>query len=292
MSGRPRDGRVAAVFLLPAGLGFVAFYVYPAVRGAWYSLTDWNLLSEPSFVGTANYRELVSDPQFWGSLRATAGFVVLTLSSQLVLALALAAVLHRLTGSLVLRAMLVVPWLVPNVTVGLLWLWLLDTDLGVVNHALRALGGSTQGFLTAPHLALPSVAGITTWSGTGYVALLFYAGMLQIPAEIYETAALDGAGEVRMFFRVTLPLLRPIVALVLVVSVIGSFQVFDVIAVTTAGDPLNLTKVIYFYIYEEAFQNFRMGYATALALSLVVILGALTWVQLRLLRAATSDLAG
>lgn len=285
------DGRSAALFLLPAVIGFVVFYIYPAIRGIYYSTTDWTLLSAPHSVGLANYRKLIHDPQFWSSLRVTCYFVAMTLISQMVLGLALAAIMHRMLRSITVRATLMLPWLVPNVTIGLLWMWMLDTNLGFVNHLIRALGGSTQGFLTDPHLALASIAGITTWSGTGYLSLLFFAGMAQIPYSIYETALLDGAGELRIFFRVTLPLLKPIIALVLVVSVIGSFQVFDVVAVTTAGGPVNLTKVIYYYIYDEAFQHFRMGYASAMALSLVVVLAALTYAQMRLLRASTSDLA-
>jgi len=278
------------LFLLPAVVGFAAFYIYPAIRGTWYSLTDYNLLSAPHYVGLKNFRTLAHDPQFWESLRVTVSFVLMTLASQMIIALGLAGLMHRITRSVLVRAVLLLPWLVPNVTIGLLWMWLLDTNLGFFNELLRSLGGSTQGFLTAPSLALPSVAGITTWAGAGYVALLFYAGMLQIPQHLYESASIDGAGEMRIFFRITLPLLKPIIALVLVVSLIGSFQVFDVVAVTTAGGPINLTKVIYYYIYDEAFRHLRMGYASAAALSLVLILGILTYLQMRLLRASTSDL--
>jgi len=284
------DARAAWLFLLPASVGFLVFYVYPAIRGTYYSLTDWTMLSSPKFVGAANYDKLIHDPQFWSSVAITLEFVLLTLVSQLVLALLLAGIMHRLTRSVVVRAVLLLPWLVPNVTIGLLWMWVLDTNLGFVNNVIRSLGGPTQGFLTAPHLALGSIAGITTWAGFGYLSLLFYAGMLQIPTDIYESASIDGAGEFSMFFRITLPLLRPIIALVLVVSVIGSFQIFDVVAVTTAGGPVGLTRVIYYYIYTEAFQRFRMGYASAMALSLVLLLGALTLVQFRLLRASSSDL--
>jgi multiple sugar transport system permease protein len=169
-------------------------------------------------------------------------------------------------------------------------MWLLDANLGFFNHVLRGVGLDNQGFLTSPDLALPSVAVINAWSGVGYTALLLYAGMLLIPPQIYEAAAIDGTGEVRQFFSITMPLLRPILAFVLVVSLIGSFQLFDTIAVTTKGGPVNATRVVYFYIYEQAFTHFKMGYASALALSLVLILGVLTFVQLRLLRASTSDL--
>ncbi|MFI5915556.1 carbohydrate ABC transporter permease [Dactylosporangium sp. NPDC051541] len=291
MTARRGDGRVATLFLAPAAIGFAVFYLYPSAKAVWYSLTDWNLLSDPEFVGLDNYREVIRDARFWGSLWVTVKFVVYTLVSQLVLALGLAAVMHRLTRSVVLRALLLVPWLVPNVTIGLLWLFLLDTNVGFVNGVLEAVGLPVQGFLTSTGLALPSIAGITTWAGTGYVALLLYAGMLQIPQQLYDTAALDGAGELRMFFRITLPLLRPILALVLVVSIIGSFQVFDVVAVTTQGRPVNLTRVIYYAIYNEAFQRFRMGYAMAMAMALVLLLAVFTVVQMRLLRASRSDLS-
>jgi multiple sugar transport system permease protein len=289
---RRRDDRhVAWLFLLPVLIGFAVFYLYPTVRGAWYSLTDYSLLNTPKYVGGDNYADLIKDPKFWDSMKVTGWYVILNIGSQTLFALGLAALMHRLTRSVVLRATLLLPWLVPNVTVGLLWMWLLDANLGFVNHLLNALGLGTQGFLSSPTGALPSIALINTWAYTGYTALLLYAGMLQIPQHLYESASLDGAGELRMFRTITLPLLRPVLALVLVVSLIGSFQIFDTVAVTTAGDPAGATRVIYFYIYQQAFTYFHMGYASAAAMFLVLVLGLLTFVQMRLLRASRSDLA-
>ena len=284
------DRRAAWWFLLPVLAGFAVFYGYPAVRGVWYSVTDYTMLNTPAFVGADNYDKLVHDSQFWRSLLVTIWYVVLNIGSQTVLALLVAALMHRLTRSVLLRATLLLPWLVPNVTVGLLWMWLLDTNLGFVNHLLTALGVGPVGFLTDATLAMPSIAAINTWAYTGYTALLLYAGMLQIPQYLYEGASIDGAGEWRMFRSITLPLLRPILALVLVVSLIGSFQIFDTIAVTTQGDPAGATRVLYYFIYQQAFSYFQMGYASAAAVFLALILGILTAVQLRLLRASTSDL--
>ncbi|MBB5083331.1 carbohydrate ABC transporter permease [Nonomuraea endophytica] len=287
------DGRLALVFLAPVLIGFGVFYLYPAVRGAWFSMTDWNMLSEPEFVGLDNYERLVADPLFWNAMKVTGFYVVMTVAVQVGLGLLLAALLHRLTRSLVVRTLLVVPWLVPGVTTALLWMWLLDANLGFVNHLLVGVGLQNQGFLTSPDLALPSISLINSWSGTGYTALLLYAGMLLIPKQIYEASAIDGAGELRLFFKVTLPLLRPILAFVLVISLISAVQLFDTVAVATkpGGGPVNATRVIYFYIYQRAFTNFQMGYASAMALTLVLVLGVLTFVQLRLLRASTSDLS-
>ncbi|MET9560372.1 carbohydrate ABC transporter permease [Streptomyces tauricus] len=289
---RSRDDRKAAwLFLAPALIGFALFYAYPTLRGIHYSLTDYNLLTDPAFTGVDNYRGLIGDEQFFNALKVTGYYVVLNIGAQTVLGLLLATLMHRLTRSVALRAILLVPWLVPNVTVGLLWMWMLDANLGFVNHMLDALGLGTTGFFTSPTWAMPTIAGVNTWAYSGYTALLLYAGMLQIPPHLYESASLDGAGEWRMFTRITLPLLRPVLALVLVVSLIGSFQIFDTVAVTTKGGPVSATRVIYFYIYEQAFTNFRMGYASAVAVVLAVILGVLTAVQMRLLRASRSDLA-
>lgn len=291
-STKQRDDRRAAWwFLLPVLAGFAVFYGYPAARGIWYSVTDYSMLNTPSFVGADNYAKLAHDDQFWNALLVTAWYVILNIGSQTVLALGVAALMHRLTRSVVLRATLLLPWLVPNVTIGLLWMWLLDTNLGFVNHLLATLGLGPVGFFTDETWAMPSIAAINTWAYTGYTALLLYAGMLQIPQYLYEGAAIDGAGEWRMFRRITLPLLRPVLALVLVVSLIGSFQIFDTIAVTTRGGPVSATRVIYYYIYQQAFTYFHMGYAAAAAICLALILGVLTAIQMRLLRASRSELA-
>jgi multiple sugar transport system permease protein len=290
---RPRDDRRAAwIFLIPALAGFAIFYGYPTVRGFWYSLTDYNLLSAPAYVGADNYAQLVRDAQFWHSLGVTVYYVLINIGSQMLLGLVLAALMHRLTRSVALRAMLLLPWLVPNVTVGLLWLWLLDADLGFVNHLLKALGLDTIGFFVSPDWAMPTIGMVNTWAYTGYTALLLYAGMLQVPPHLYESAAIDGAGELRMFRSITLPMLRPVLALVLVVSLIGSFQIFDTVAVAgRGGGAPSAIRVIYYFIYQQAFQYFHMGYASAAALALALVLGVLTVVQMRLLRASRSDLA-
>jgi multiple sugar transport system permease protein len=290
---RPRDDRRAAwILLIPALAGFVILFGYPTVRGFWYSLTDYNLLSAPAYVGADNYAQLVRDAQFWHSLGVTVYYVLINIGSQMLLGLVLAALMHRLTRSVALRAMLLLPWLVPNVTVGLLWLWLLDADLGFVNHLLKALGLDTIGFFVSPDWAMPTIGMVNTWAYTGYTALLLYAGMLQVPPHLYESAAIDGAGELRMFRSITLPMLRPVLALVLVVSLIGSFQIFDTVAVAgRGGGAPSAIRVIYYFIYQQAFQYFHMGYASAAALTLALVLGVLTVVQMRLLRASRSDLA-
>jgi multiple sugar transport system permease protein len=175
--------------------------------------------------------------------------------------------------------------------VALIFLWMLDPLLGFVNQLLIAIGVGRQPFFGSPDQALLSVAGVNIWRHMGFTALLFYAGLQAIPKTLYEAATIDGASEWRMFRHITLPLLRPVMVFVLVTSIIGSFQIFDTIAVTTQGGPVNSTRVIVWYIYENAFQFFRMGYATALSVVLFVLLIVVTIVQMSLLRADRSDLA-
>lgn len=293
-AGRRRrrdDRRIAILFVAPVLLAFAVFYLYPTIRGAWWSFTDYSLLSEPEFIGLENYQKVLASGEFWNSMLVTLYYVVLNVGVQTAIALLLAALMHRLTRSVILRTTLLLPWLVPNVTVALVWLWLLDTNLGFVNHLLEGMGLPVVGFFTNPAWAIPTIAAINTWAYAGYTALLFYAGMLQIPQDVYEAAAIDGAGEWRIFSRITLPLLRPVMALVLVVSLIGAFQIFDTVAVTTKGGPVNATRVIYYAIYQEAFTFFKMGYAATMAILLALILAILTVVQLRLLRASQSQLA-
>jgi multiple sugar transport system permease protein len=184
------------------------------------------------------------------------------------------------------------------VIVALVWFWMLDYNIGIVNAALDWIGevlpftgiGRTP-FFGDETWAIPTIALINTWRHVGYTALLIFAGLLTIPPQLYEAAAIDGAGEVRSFFRITLPLLRPVLAMVLIITITGSFQVFDTVAVTTGGGPVAATKVIQFYIWEEAFTKARFGYASALSIVLLVILAILAFFQLKLMRADKSDLA-
>jgi multiple sugar transport system permease protein len=282
---------LAWLFILPSLIGFITFVGVPAVRGLFISFTNWDLLSTPKVVGLANYQKLFNDPQFWSALRVTVYYVLLNIPLQTVLAVGLAVLMDRLTQSIFVRGVLVLPWLIPNVVVALLWLWMLDPQLGVVNQLLGLVGISRQPFLGSVGQAMPSVAWINIWRHAGYTALLIFAGLQTIPKDVYEAAAIDGATERRMFWTITIPLLRPVLVFVLVTTVIGSFQIFDTIAITTKGGPVNATRVIFWYIYEYAFNRFQMGYAMSAAVVLFLILITITIIQMRYLRSGESDLA-
>jgi multiple sugar transport system permease protein len=296
--GLKHETRTAWLFLLPATVGFVVFFALPALRGLYLSFTDFDLLKNSgSWVGLDNYRAMLQDALFWNALGVTFKYVVINIGVQTVLALAIAVLMHRLTESVVVRSIVVLPWLVPNAVLALLWMWMLDPSLGIVNHWLNAVGISSQGFLGSEGQVIPTIAGINIWRNMGYTALLLFGGLVMIPKSYYEAAATDGASEWRMFRTITLPLLRPVLALVLVVTVIGSFQVFDTVQIATGGfggapgGPGNASRVLYLYIFQQAFEFNALGYASALAVGLIMLLVIVAFIQMRLLRAGESDLA-
>lgn len=287
---RRKETLTGLLFVAPALVGFLVFYLLPTLRAIQISLTDWNLMRAPKFVGLANYAKLLGDENFWHSAWVTLAYVLYNIPVQTVLGLLLAVLSDRLARAVSLRAVIIAPYLISNVVAALVWLMMLDPILGLVNGFLEIVGIGRQGFLASPDQAMVSVAAISTWRHTGLTALLFYAGLQAIPRHLYEAARLEGAGEWTMFRRITLPLLRPVLAFVLVTSLIGSFQVFDVIAVATAGGPSNSTRVILWYIYENAFKFNKMGYASAISVVLFVTLILVTLLQMRLLKADQSDL--
>lgn len=287
---RRKETLTGVLFVAPAFMGFLLFYLLPTIRAVQISLTDWNMMRAPKFIGLENYARLLGDGNFWHSAGVTLAYVLYNIPIQTALGLLLAVLSDRLARAVWLRAVIIAPYLISNVVAALIWLLMLDPILGLVNAFLDVMGVGRQGFLASPDQAMVSIAGISTWRHTGLTALLFYAGLQAIPRHLYEAAKLEGAGEWTMFRRITLPLLRPVLAFVLVTSLIGSFQVFDVVAVTTAGGPSNSTRVLLWYIYENAFRFNRMGYASAISVVLFAVLILVTILQMRLLRADRSDL--
>ncbi len=284
-----REALAAWIFLLPSLVGFIIFYAVPAVRAVNISFTDWDLLTEPTAIGLANYTRLMQDQAFWHALKVTSLYVVFNIPVQTVLAVVIAVMMHRLTKSIIVRGILLLPWLLPNVVVGLLWLWLMDTRIGIINIVIQALGFSSIPFLGSVDYALPSIAAINIWRHVGYTALLLFAGLQSIPSDVYEAAAIDGATEWRAFWSITIPLLRPVMVFVMVTSVIGSFQIFDTVAITTGGGPVNATKVLNWIVFEQAFERFNMGYATTISVVMFCMLIIISIIQMRLLRANETD---
>lgn len=284
-----RETSAAFLFLLPSLIGFVAFYFAPALRGFWISLHEWDLLTEKEFIGAENYVNLLGNSEFRNAFWVTFKYVLWNIPFQTTFAVFIAIMMHRLTKSAVIRAIILLPWLMPNVVVGLLWVWLLDPGIGIVNIGIEALGFNGLKWLGGIDTAVPSIALINIWRHMGYTALLIFAGLQTIPESLYEAASIDGANDSQTFWRITVPLLRPVLAFVLVTTVIGSFQIFDTIAVTTEGGPINATEVVNWFIFERGFGRFKMGEATAASMILFSVLIIVSLIQLRVFNADESD---
>jgi multiple sugar transport system permease protein len=284
------DTRLAILFILPALIGFLVFMVWPTLRGIYLSFTKFNLLTPPEFNGLDNYIRMVQDPVFWNAMKVTLYYVVINIALQTALALVIAVMMQRLTKSTWLRGIILTPYLVSNVVAAMVFLWILDFQLGIGNNILVAIGVDRIPFLSSDTWVIPTIAVINVWRHVGYTALLIFAGLQTIPETVYEAGRIDGASEVRMFRSITLPLLRPIIALVLIITVVGSFQVFDTVAIATRGGPVDSSRVLQFYIYDVAFGRFQFGYASAMSVALLVVLVIITFVQYRVARADTSDL--
>ncbi|RPI33845.1 MAG: sugar ABC transporter permease [Chloroflexota bacterium] len=285
---------IAFLFILPSLFGMLTFVIWPTLKGFSLSFTSATLTRAGEFIGLENYQKLLTDNQFRQSVLITARYVLLNIPLQTVIALGMAVLISRLTNSTIIRGIIFLPYLFPMLMVTIIWMSILDYLTGPINGVLKLLLGPSAmiGFLNVQHV-IASLAWINTWRHAGYNTLLFFAGLQGIPKEFYESAALDGASEWQLFRSITLPLLRPVMVFVLVTSVIGSFQVFDSAMVigSPPGGPGGATRVIYWYITSLAFNQFKMGYATAVAAALFAFSMLIAWLQLRWFKADVSDLA-
>lgn len=284
------DLKMALVFIFPAMIGFIVFFLIPTIRGIYLSFTEYSILGDPTWIGLKNYVSIFADELFWNSMAVTVQYVAINIGFQTVIALGLALLMHRVAKSTFIRGALLMPFLVANVIVALLWFWMLDYQLGIVNEIINWMGLPRIAFFGSEQWAIPTIAAVNVWRHMGYTALLIFAGLQAIPQHVYEVASLDGASPTRTFWGITIPLLRPVLVLVLVVTVIGSFQVFDTVAVTTAGGPINASRVIQMYIYQKAFTESDFGYASALSVILFVILALVAFIQMKFLKGNESDL--
>jgi multiple sugar transport system permease protein len=277
--------RGTLIFLSPWLVSFALFGLYPLLFSLLVSLTDYNpLRGSMDWLGLANYLKAMRDPLFWQSLKVTLIFVAGTIPFTTSLALGLALLLNRpLRGRGVLRASFFLPTVVSSVVVSLIFKQVYS-PFGLLNAFLHVFGLSGRSWLQDPGTALPAVMAMDVWAAIGYYMVIYLAGLQTIPAELYEAAALDGAIGWRAHLHVTLPLLLPTTLFVVVINTIRSLQVFIEVFVMTRGGPLNATLTTVYYLYDQGFRYFSMGYASAIAYLLFVVILGFALVQSRLLR--------
>jgi multiple sugar transport system permease protein/N,N'-diacetylchitobiose transport system permease protein len=288
--GAGRQARLAAVLLLPAALVVFGVVLYPAGRALVISFyaVDSPFPGAYPFRGLANYADILRSGRTWVAVEHTAYFTVASTLAELVLGIGLAQLLAApLRFRWLFRSVVILPWALPTIVNGAMWKWILNAQFGVLNSVLYQLGLQDQyrSWLgTEPFLALNMVVVADVWKNTSLVAFFLLAGLQTIPRELYEAARVDGAGPIRAFFRITLPLLVPTIAIVLVLRTIDAFRVFDIIYVMTGGGPANGTQTITFLTYLQAFSAQQFSVGAALAYLTVVAVLALAMVYLRLLR--------
>ncbi len=276
--------RAALTFLAPSLLHLVVFIFTPIAFAAYLSVHRWDIVvAEQPFVGLDNFKEMLVDSSFWNALKNTFVYT-LNVPLAMILSLTIALMMHRrLRWIGFLRTIYFLPSVTSLVAVGLVWMWIYHPSFGIANFLLDLVGIPPLQWLNSTQTAMISVMIFSIWLGLGYQMVIFLAGLQGIPEEFYEAARIDGASNWQLFRRITLPLLKPTTFFILVTSLISSFQVFTSIYIMTAGGPVQSTDVIVYHIYQAAWEQLRMGYASAMSWVLFVIVMVATWIQFRFL---------
>lgn len=271
-----RRNYVAYLYILPWIIGLLVFQLYPFVWSFYLSFTNYNMVNEPNFIGFSNFLKIFDDPDFWKSLKVTLIYVMIAVPLKLSFALFIAMILSKNLGGIsFFRTVYYLPSILGgSVAVAVLWRFLFMRE-GVVNSFLANFSVKPVGWLSDPDIALYTLSLLTVWQ-FGSSMVLFLAGLKQIPSEMYEAAAIDGASKLRVFFKITLPLLTPIVLFNVIMQTINAFQEFTGAFVVTNGGPMKSTYLYALLLYEEAFTHFNMGYASALSWVLFTIILIIT----------------
>jgi multiple sugar transport system permease protein len=279
---RQREALAAYLFLAPWLVGLLLFVAGPVVASFVLAFTSWDLLNSPTWVGADNFDKMLSrDRLFPITMGNTAYYTFISVPLHIAVALATAMALNaKLWGIRFFRTAFYVPSVTPAVASAILWVWIFQPEVGLANVGLEALGLPAQRWILDPDLAKPSFILMSLWA-TGGQMVIFLAGLQGIPEHLYEAASIDGAGAGRRFWHITLPLLSPVIFFNLVIGIIGSFQIFSAAYIMTNGGPANQTLFYVLYVYQQAFKFLQMGYASALAWVLFLIVLVFTIVQFR-----------
>jgi multiple sugar transport system permease protein len=281
----------AYLFILPNFVGVLIFIAFPVVFSLFMSFTSWDILTPPTFVGGANYVEMFTgDPLFWTGLRNSAYYVLLTVPTSIVVGLGIALAMNqKVRGIMIFRSAIYVPVLTSAVAIAFVWGWIFNTEFGLLNAALNFVGLPSVGWLTDERWSMVSLAIMSVWKSMGYYAVILFAALQGVPKVLYEAASIDGARSWQRFVYITIPMIAPALLFVMVIAVIGSFQVFDqVYLLTNNGGPGTSTYIYNLHLFNSAFRFFKMGYASAMAYILFAILFVVTYLQLRINRARAS----
>ncbi|NMB46620.1 MAG: sugar ABC transporter permease [Firmicutes bacterium] len=286
MSGktRRRESLAGYLFIAPNLLGFLVFQLIPIIAAIVLGFSSWDLINPPEWVGLTNYKTLLNDPVFKLSLQKTLYFVIVNVPVQSILALMIAVLLNQnVKFQNLLRTLFIVPWVSMAVAVGLTWTWIFNSQFGLLNQILNSLGFRKIPWLASQDWALNSVIIVNVWQYLGFHIIIFLTGLQLIPQEVTEAAIVDGATPWTRFWKITFPLISPVLFYDLIVNMIGTFQIFDLPYAMTGGGPGNATRVYNLYLYQKGFQFLRMGEASAMAVILFILIALTTVVFFRII---------
>jgi ABC-type sugar transport system permease subunit len=286
-AARRREAIWAYFLLSPAIILFIVFIAGPLIGAIVLSFYQWDLLTPAKYTGLENYRELAHDTKLWQAVRNTFVFAFWSLVLHIGIGLILALMVRRAVPGILkyaFRTSVFFPVIMSWAAVSLIWLYILDPNYGFINYYLDKLGIPTKSWLLMPDTAMPALILIDLWKTVGFTFILLLAGLQSVPEHLYEAAKIDGAGSWRRFVDVTIPMLSPTLFLTAVLTFIGAFQIFDPMFIMTGGGPLGKTDTVVLHIYNTGFKRFEMGYASAMAIIVFLIILAMTLIQLRLSR--------
>ncbi len=281
---KKRNDLTALFFLLPFLLFFLVFVLIPLCHGLLLSFQEWSLLSEPTFIGLTNYIELLGLRRFKAAVQNTFMFALKSVPLMIVVPLLVALFLNKtFVGQKFAQNAIVSPFLIPSSSVLLLWIWMLDSQTGMINHGLRALGLRPQAWLSHPNSAMWVIVLVTLWWTAGFNIILYLSSLQDLPKELYEAAAVDGANGWNQFWFITLPLLRSRILFICTLQIIGSFKLFDQVYILTGGGPAGGTRTLAFYLYETGFRDFMFGRAAAVSWYMFILIGVFGLLQAKFL---------
>lgn len=269
----------------PAITVFSIFFIYPIIYMVYLSMFDWNFISpNKNFVGLQNFTDLLTEKEFIQVITNTSIYTVLTVTFIIGLSLILALWLNKTSMfSSFVQGAIFSPHIVSWVSISMIWAWVMDPQYGLLNWFIGLFGFAKLAWLSSQKTSLISLVIVAVWKGLGYNTLVFIAGLQSIPKDIYEAAALDRSKPWTTFYRLILPMLSPTIFFLVIINMIGSFQVFETIAIMTQGGPVNTTNTLVYYIYEYGFRFFKIGYASAAGVILLFIVGILTIIYFKIL---------
>jgi ABC-type sugar transport system permease subunit len=275
---------IGYAFVTPSIIFLGVFMIWPMFFSLFLSFTKWDLISPKiEIIGLQNFRMMLKNPLFFKVLKNTFIFTLGTLLITMILALILAIVLNqRLRVKGFYRGLIFSPYITPMVVISIVWMWIYNPEYGLANYFLKIIGLPALKWLSDTRWALPAIIILSIWQNMGYYMILYLAGLQSIPASLYEAAEIDGASGFNKFAKITFPLLSPTTFFIMIVSFLNSFQVFDQISVMTEGGPSNSTNVMVYYMYQNAFMFFKVGYASAIAVVIFIILFLITLTQFKM----------